>query len=772
MSRYKNNSLNLNSDQGTVKNLLYTINTLSRQCKARDATNETLERIRSIILLYRPDLKIRSELQVPELVMEALMPGASAASANNYPQITHNFNYKYDYNTNYIPPAAVDSFGVPISMPPPPTLPPQTPYMQPQPQPQARPQSMPTTTTTMTPSPPPPPTQQSVASPKLVVFDENEQNILQTRHNEAVSNASIVTYKRLIESVVSVSRKYILSEIYFASLSTIHGFDQLPSNDLAALFRCINQKVDIGFRNNPDLCDYIAMIIKEFYYVVTKILGRTEYTLINIQTPSQFEFEVLTIRDALNQLLVKANTSDENARSVQQLNTERTSYLNEIQSLKTNNSLRDQNLNRSQQELTNINNAYRSLEMQLQSRIQAETEDYERIQAYLSKYKLSINVTKDNYMSRFLAEFDRLLERLDNNERMERERIAAEQTRDTDERGRTIQIQTLQNQLELLKRENVSLQNAIGSGSIQTQTVIDEMSNNNRELRNQVDRYKTTINDMELRLAQQRGNVEQLKVELQDTKSQLESLKNVNENLRRQNADLKIELTNVTYATRQAALTANIASLPTTSPQPTAISEYNQTEFVGKQITRRRQSRQQQQQQIAVQGEPKSTINIKTLLEENERLHNDLAALASAANINQLEADIQQVKRGLERITGTSAATPVDILKLNNASDKNLQLRLRDLDEENKQLKTIADQAINNKAEAITANLNNKLNDLDNEVNSLSKEATKFSTLVTDYELLARAVTRDQLERERNFGRISLPRDETDNEEGISSTTV
>ncbi|AIU41301.1 desmoplakin [Sucra jujuba nucleopolyhedrovirus] len=91
--------MNTDVNAGTVKNLLNTINTMSRQCKIQSDTDNVLERVRSIIFLHRPNLRHRTDLHVTELIMEALSP-----KQDDQPhQITHNYNYKYDYNTNFAP---------------------------------------------------------------------------------------------------------------------------------------------------------------------------------------------------------------------------------------------------------------------------------------------------------------------------------------------------------------------------------------------------------------------------------------------------------------------------------------------------------------------------------------------------------------------------------------------------------------------------------------------------------------------------------------------
>nr|AAA58699.1 orf417 [Helicoverpa zea single nucleopolyhedrovirus] len=108
-AKYKNTDVN----SGTVQSLLRTINSMSQRCKSLDATEDILQRIRSIIVLYRPYLIDRHDLQVPELIIEAL---ASPRHHDQpmHSQITHNYNYKYDYNSNVPLANSVDAFGTPV----------------------------------------------------------------------------------------------------------------------------------------------------------------------------------------------------------------------------------------------------------------------------------------------------------------------------------------------------------------------------------------------------------------------------------------------------------------------------------------------------------------------------------------------------------------------------------------------------------------------------------------------------------------------------------
>ncbi|AGR56817.1 desmoplakin [Hemileuca sp. nucleopolyhedrovirus] len=356
MSRYKNiqpKYMNTEVNSNTVKNLLQTINSISKQCKIQNTTDDTIERIRSIIYLYRPHLKLRYDLQLPELVTEALMPTGGGIGVPN--QITHNFNYKYDYNTNIRPtPTTVDQFGVPVF--------PSTPFHPPPPPPhhvyatQTQPpvsvsnlssssmpqeqstgaaalqpvqqnyyinpinnSTIPTTATTFTtttvsnerqqpPPPPSPPGAAAVATTftssrnQLIGFNDYDIATIDDALKEANGSPSNVSYHRLIRTLIRVTRKYIETSIFFISLEKIDTFEQLAKNDLHALINCINRDASLSLNtNSPQLCRVIVTIIQGYYRFVKTILKSEEFTFVNVKSIEEIENQTfVTIREFKN----------------------------------------------------------------------------------------------------------------------------------------------------------------------------------------------------------------------------------------------------------------------------------------------------------------------------------------------------------------------------------------------------------------------------------------------------------------------------------------
>ncbi len=333
MSRYRNlqpKYLNTDVNASTVKHLLQTVNSISKQCKAQYANEDDLERVRSIIYLYRPHLRLRYDLHVPELVMEALMPNSTLS--NNTPnQITHNFNYKYDYNTNYpiptivpAPVTNVDPFGVPVisQVPQPQTtiapttvpvqnyyinappnngsnvplqsaantgfmstqqMPPQM-YVQQQQQqqpmqlqiPQQQQQYPMSSSTGRPPSPPPPAASVAI---QLIGFNPDDVAAIENQYRIASSGPSTQSYHDLINVLFLVSRKYIRTQIFIQSLTLINNFDHLE-NDLKAVVAAINIRTSMQLNySSPNIASAIAIIIQQYFRVVYAVFNNINNTI-------------------------------------------------------------------------------------------------------------------------------------------------------------------------------------------------------------------------------------------------------------------------------------------------------------------------------------------------------------------------------------------------------------------------------------------------------------------------------------------------------------
>nr|AIW01502.1 desmoplakin protein [Spodoptera frugiperda multiple nucleopolyhedrovirus] len=284
--KYKNTDVSA----GTVQNLLQTINNMSQRCRGQANTEDIVQRVRSIILMYRPHLANRIDLQLPELTMEALMPNSMNAN-----QITHNFNYKYDYNSNvpnaynpFLPPpqqpmqmpnasqqqpTPLQSFTINAAPPPPtttaaPTVAESSTTLQPPP-PAPTTAAVPTTTTTV------------VSLPSIDQSDLASLNVL---YVNAQRTPSVTTYKQLLRQIVYLVRKYVRYEQITLSLELLETFDSIQiNNDIDELLLCIERETGWALPNGPNVCRLISFLISSFCRIIAKIT-KQELVLSAIKT--------------------------------------------------------------------------------------------------------------------------------------------------------------------------------------------------------------------------------------------------------------------------------------------------------------------------------------------------------------------------------------------------------------------------------------------------------------------------------------------------------
>ncbi|AXU41516.1 desmoplakin [Alphabaculovirus altermyunipunctae] len=285
-ARYKGTDINA----ATVQNLLRTINSMSKRTKRQSATDDTLSKIRSIIGLYRPNLINRTNLSVPELVIEALAsPYGGAIGMPN--QITHNFNYKYDYNTGAATaamanaaqqpqPVLFDAFGQPL--PPQPFVPPPAPVPQPADSVNNR------QTPTSQPQPPPP---NDTGNRNYIQLDEADLNELNTIIDRACAGINLSGMRDLISVLVKLSDRYFRNNALASALKRLYCLDsrfddaQRCVNDMDDLLQCINKNTNRNYRDLSQICDIMTTlyeIAKNIYIRMFSISNELEFDTVNI----------------------------------------------------------------------------------------------------------------------------------------------------------------------------------------------------------------------------------------------------------------------------------------------------------------------------------------------------------------------------------------------------------------------------------------------------------------------------------------------------------
>lgn len=697
--RYRAPTRYINADV-SVDNLLRTIDSMSRQCRSRNETESELARVRSIITLYRPHLQNRVDLQVAELVLEALMP------PNGAQQITHNFNYKYDYNTNaaaappppffpVAPPRPTDAFGAPIapSEPTPASPPPPPKADAPNPIQQnvyinsageaARPSS---------PNPRPPPPASGGGAVALMQVDDADELALKNDYDTLTREYTLVSYKRLVRTLVAVSQKYIINDLFVRGLAKLCSVELLLNNDLGALVDCINREAALNIRpDTPDLCRLLVAMIRGFF-ILASSATRQEYTLARCDSAALVEEEVWSVKTALDQRMSRLADELETARDKLTQTASR--------------------LNRAELELRE------SRETTLMLKRQVEMNEALRRPARFD---------------------DELAQSRDQSLELDRER----------RRVRDLEVELDRAQRDL---ESVAARHS------------DELGRARRELESERERHASELARARRELREQHDNdIKQLRLEA-DTARRSEAgasrqqaegtVANLNTRLKAQselNRDLQAKAE--AQADANARLQAEIDSLKRAESDAAdlrnRVAQLEAEAESGAADLQNRIARLEAESSGLTRRLQESAAEVLALRRDKEDLERRTAASAAQdVSYGRLQEDIERVKADLSRLTDSSDGVQFDILKLNNLRDETLRDRLQQLQTENDRLREDSGLEIKRQAESI----NDEFDQIKRAIDEFKSKQRRYEKSEKDYvqkyELLARAVTRDKLNAE------------------------
>ncbi|ADD73787.1 desmoplakin-like protein [Lymantria xylina nucleopolyhedrovirus] len=717
-NRYRAPARYINADV-SVDNLLRTIDSMSRQCRSRNETESELARIRSIITLYRPHLQNRVDLQVAELVIEALMP------PNNAQQITHNFNYKYDYNTNAAPPFNTNA------APPPPPPPPFFPVVPARPTDAFGAPIAPSEPTPTPPSKSPNPIQQNVyinstgeaarppsQNPKppppasgavaRMQTDDADQLALQNDYDALTREYTLVSYKRLIRTLVTVSQKYIINDLFVRSLVKLCSIELLLNNDLGALVDCINREMLLNIRyDTPDLCRLLVALIRGFFTLASSVMQR-EFSLTQYDSVVLVEEQVWSVKTTLDQ---KMNMLFEELEASRNALSETVLKLNRVQ-LELNEARRNASMLKNQ---VNMNEALRQRPALLgndlaQSRDRAlEVQSRDLVLESELEKERSRARSLEEELARARRELDSVSERqAGENVRAQRD-LESAQTRHADELARV--------RRELRERHD----NDIKQVRLESQAARRAETSAKRQ------QTEDLLNNLNSRLEAQTS----MNVRLQ---TEAEELADVNARLRAEIDSFQRD--SRTIESDVSVLQSRIAQLEAAAASEAARGAQLETELSG--LTKKLQE---------------STAEVLALRRDKEDLERRTAASAAQdASYNQLQEDIERVKNDLSRLTDSSDGVQFDILKLNNLRDQTLRDRLQELQSENDRLREGPEREIERQAESINASVNDQFDRIKRTIDEFKNKQRQYEKsekeYVQKYELLARAVTRDKLTAE------------------------
>lgn len=669
---------------------------MSQRCKTQESTDDILKRIRSIILLHRPHLISRIDLQIPELITEALIPNTGSN------QITHNFNYKYDYNSN-----------VPTAIPPNPFVQndnsrQETFYGQPGNIPVQMFTFNQTPSNNQQPQPQPPPAQPSSAATNIVtsfptqcttvVLADEDTVLLNETYQRTLRSSTILTYKQLINVLTSVSQKYILSEVFITSLVRLETFDSLLSNDLRELVDCIQRTTNwtlSGSGSLANICQIVSLVITAYCRLASTITRSSTFNLSNFSSIQQMRTQIESIQSNLNELVANNDTVAMETDQIVNLNNRIERMQNEIaerdstiMTLNTRSSLLNQRIQSLESANTVLISSFNSLARTFNVANVASAENVNSVET------VTISIT------------DRLREKQN-------------------------QIRNLETTLGQAKLENIN-----ASSKLQSDL---------RKAQADLERTTQSLISVQSQLNERTSSAESGLVALKD---QLVTIREENQTLQTTVNSLTAELN----AAREENSTLRSESLrPVARTKP-----YNRpTTSTGLGTDTNLDARLRGLQRVVQDTE---AINVR-LSNENTELKNEISRLqqekyemstTNQSSCDRLQIDVDNVKQKVENLIQNQATLNLqDINTLNQKTTDYYNIKLSELTNENQSLREALDNDITVQSDKLTdrfniaeINLQNKIERLASQINPILERTqlaeNYINSLKNNYEVLAR----------------------------------
>lgn len=698
--KYKNTDVSGN----TVHNLLQTINSMSQRCKNQANTDDILQRIRTIIVMYRPHLAARLDLQVPELVIEALMPNSTLAN-----QITHNFNYKYDYNTNM--PNAPNPFMPPqqtqLLQPTNPNVPANTPL-----QSFTFNQAPPTQIVSDNNPPPPPAAQPAPAtSESTAVMLINQEDLigLNELYTNALRSPSVQTYKLMLQQIIIIVRKYVRYDQLIVSLQLLEQFNTLLPPNLDELLLCIERETRWALPRGPYICHFISVLVMAYCRVAT-IITRQEFTISTVDSLESLQSQTSSVERQVREIMDRQSQLVSTTQA-QSLVAEQTQAFQQ-QIVQLNASLQDKNdqLNVVQSEFAATQTKYNQIETQNF----LLTNAFKRLQGYFeNKFQISNVNTIDEIVNAVIGSVENL-----------QSQIAST----------TVQQANIEAQRALICNDDKIL---------------------NATLQERVSRYETLMAEMELKITDYNDVQAQLKMSQQRI-LQLENQVNNATTQREQSQAIQV-----------AQLQERLASAETRNEQLNReMREQSATKI---RLPERPSSIVRPSGGIS-KSKPRSKLNpnlINKIIRNQESLIDDKQKLTAKItelnrkhreametteqSVKQLRSELQSAKSHVEMLSSNQSALGANDLKmLNNRSTQELNDKISRLQAEKSSIKDWCDVEIKRESEELKDQLLADKSRLDSNIKKLmdklvpiqervNETATQIGVFEAQYEKLARS---------------------------------
>nr|QGX02359.1 maco-A 114 [Mamestra configurata nucleopolyhedrovirus A] len=710
--RYKNTDVSAN----TVHNLLQTINNMSQRSKTQAYTDEILNRVRSIILVYRPHLINRSDLQVPELVMEALKPDGT----NSIPHaITHNFNYKYDYNTNMPngfnpllqqhqqqaqmmqPPSNDTTNAIPtqtINIHP---IPNNTPII---------------TTPNYMPQPPPPP--QSPSSQTVAVPKPEELNELNEMYNTAVRSPTIEHFQALLNRVTVIITNYFNYESITTSLKYFKDFEKYLNKNIADLLSCLARNTQWALTNNTDICECLSIVISSYCKMATHVLHYqfvlSDYITVQSLTTITSQIEQTLTNYTNNMVQTKMQAAQqplqEHIRQLElQLNEELEKYGKIYQSYS---------------QLTLQHNELQSNNSTLQSQTQLMTNAFNNIKTYLETNNIAVNF---NTFEDISTEAIKILDKtIAENKVIKQRMAAAELTNDDTVKNLNekfidteIQLTTLKlkyKDYDDLRAQNIALESKLG------------------ELQKDKEALQFVIDDLRLKPISNVAPTRPTSVILPESTNIAAALA-ANQITETEIAEAQNPLISTPNQTRRPINLPILSTAATVMPSPSLARRSSIPPS-------QRQSNPNRERQPRNTNFTKVIKNQRAIIDQKRALNAQLSTknrniselLQSVkSTVSRLTQELASTKTNIETLSNNQAAlSPNDLKMLNNKNTQDLRDKIVRLQAENQSVKDYCNIELEKASDNLKETLIGDKERIESEIKSLVVEIEPLQTRVQE----------------------------------------
>nr|BBD51151.1 Desmoplakin [Samia ricini nucleopolyhedrovirus] len=279
----------------TVHDLLTTINSMSARIKALERYERVVSEIHKVIAMMRPSFN--AQALEPDAMPALIVQFFSESAERN---LTHNINYKYDYNVGgalpFQPPPPQPFYPHPQYWPPqpPPQQPPQPP--QPPPQPPQPPPQQPPQPPQQPPQPPYP--EPAPMSTRIELTEEETRSFQVLQQNMQRQTINWRHLESFIFAMVQLLQARVVnSDTIVAVVRSLQNIDNLTNYDFNEFLNCVARETSVRLDLSEQLCPTVVALIKLFKTAYMSITSRAfMYVNSNALTASVVSVEAMIVQ--------------------------------------------------------------------------------------------------------------------------------------------------------------------------------------------------------------------------------------------------------------------------------------------------------------------------------------------------------------------------------------------------------------------------------------------------------------------------------------------